>query len=268
MDFTISPSPTYQIVFSRYDAALFPKFESVFKPAQTQGAFHLLAQPPAEAERALVMVNCGEKDVTALRYHWVMTDQHGKVEKSTVSLDSYQIEGNHAVLRVKESKLVSRFGAVDESLIDHARAGGGVIAGGINNRESIVGMTSLLFDVDMLLFADGEIVGSDTGKFALELRCRQRAAEFVARQIQLGEAESRDVAPVLSALAEIPVLRDRTYPHGDFVASWVRRYARECLRAIHHNSVVWTTIVRRLANHATLPKFYRNAGTAEGDSLN
>ena len=120
-----------------------------------------------------------------------------------------------------------------------------------------------MFDVDMLLFADGEIVGPDTGKFALELRCRQRAAEFVAEQIRLAEAESRDVSPVLSALAVIPLLRDRLYPHGDFVASWVRQYASQYLRAVHHkNEVMRRGTLRRLENHSTLPKFYRSEGNA------
>jgi hypothetical protein len=63
----------------------------------------------------------------------------------------------------------------------------------------------------------GEIVGPDNGRFAVELRCRQRAAEFVAKQIRLAEAEDRDVTPVPSALAEIPVLGNRLYPQGDFV---------------------------------------------------
>jgi len=64
MDFTISPSPTRQIVVSRYDAVLFPKFKGVFEQVRNHGAFNLLAQPPEEAVTALVMEN--DTDVTAL----------------------------------------------------------------------------------------------------------------------------------------------------------------------------------------------------------
>ena len=135
------------------------------------------------------------------------------------------------------------------------------MAGGVDDRDSIDEVTSLVFTVDMVLFADGEIIGPDNAKFAGELLCRRRAAEFVAKQIRLAEAESRDVTPVLSAFAEIPVVRDRIYQQGDFVTSWIRRYANEYLRAVHHNmDFVRTATLRRLENHATLPEYYRNEG--------
>ena len=90
----------------------------------------------------------------------MLTSREGKVRKRTVSYDSYQgIAHDHAVLPAKKRKLISRLGAVDESLIDHVRAGGGAIVGGVDDRDSVAGVTALLFDVDMLLFADGEIVG-------------------------------------------------------------------------------------------------------------
>ena len=259
MDFTISPSPTDQIVFRRYEAALFPEFQRVFEQVGNQGAFNLLAQPPEEAARALVMENRDDKDVTALRYDWVMTHRGGTVRKRTVSYDSYLLEKYHAVLPAKERKLISRLGAVDESLIDHVLAGGGVIAGGVGDKDSIEEVTSLVFTLDMLLFADGEVVGRDDGKFAVELLCRQRAAEFVGNQIRLAKTESRDVRPVLLALAGIPVLGNRQHPQGDFVAAWVRRYASEYLRAIDHKvDFLRTATLRRLENHKVLPKYYRS----------
>jgi hypothetical protein len=76
-------------------------------------------------------------------------------------------------------------------------------------------VTSLRFEIDMLLFADGELAGPDTDKFAAELRGRKPAAEFVAKQIRLAEAEGRDVTPVLSALAEIPSLGRLGHVQGD-----------------------------------------------------
>lgn len=76
----------------------------------------------------------------------------------------------------------------------------------------------------MLLFADGELAGLDAEKFAVKLACRKPAAEFVAKQIRLAQAENRDVIPLLSALAEAPYLRD------DFLAKWTRYYAADFLR--------------------------------------
>jgi hypothetical protein len=263
MDFTISPSPTHQVVFRRYDAALFPKFESVFKQVGSQDSFHVLAQPPEEATRALVMENRGDKDITALRYDWVITNRDGRVRNRTVSYDSYLLEEYHAVLPAKRRKLISRLGAVDESLIEHVLAGGGAFGGGVDFRDSIAEVTSLAFIVDMLMFVDGEVVGPDNGKFAVELLCRRHGAEFVAKQIRLAEAERRDVAPVLSALAEIPAFRKRLYPQGDFVTGWIRRYASEYLRAVRHNDdFLRAATLRRLENHRMLPKYYRSEGSA------
>jgi hypothetical protein len=266
MDFTISPSPDDQIGCTRYDAALFPKFGSVFEQVGDQGAFHLLAQPPEEATRALVMENRGDKDVTALRYFWVMTNRDGTAKNRTVSYDSYLLEEYHPVLQAKQRKLISRLGTVDESLVEHVLAGSGVFVGGVDFRDSIAEVTSLTFTVDMVMFADGEIAGPDSGKFAVELGCRRRAAEFVAKQVRLAEAESRDVAPVLSAITEIPTLRNSSYPQGDFITAWIRRYANEYMRAVRHNNdFLRAATLRRLENHRTLPEYYRSGGRPDQD---
>jgi hypothetical protein len=133
----------------------------------------------------------------------------------------------------------------------------------VDFRDSIAEVTSLAFVVDMLMFADGEIVGPDDGKFAGELRCRRRAAEFVAKQVRPAEAESRDVTPVLSAPAEFPILNDPLYPPGDFITRWIRQHASQYLRAVHHSDdFLRAATLRRLENHRLLPRYYRSEGGA------
>jgi hypothetical protein len=264
MDFTVCASPSNQVLLSRYDAAFFPTFRIIFEGPRSERSLEFLAQPPDEAETAVVMENRAGKDITALRYYWVMTGEDGNVRKHTVSSDSYMVDVYHPVLRVRDRKLICRSATVDESLIDHLLGGGGIMGSGTrSSTQSLAGMTSLRLDIDMLLFADGEIAGIDTDKFAPELRGRKPAAEFVAQQIRLAEAEGRDVAPVLSALAEIPSLGRLGHAQGDSLVHWIRHYAREYLRAIGQTLDrvdMREAQLRHLENRPTLPKFYRREG--------
>jgi hypothetical protein len=261
MDFTVSLSPNDQVVLSRYEAAFFPKFRVIFEGTRSERSFEFLAQPPDEAETAVVMENRADKDVTALRYYWVMTGEDGNVRKHTVSSDSYIVDVYHPVLRVKDRKLICRSVTVDESLIDQVLSGGGSMGCRIGSgTQSLAGVASLQLEIDMLLFADGELAGPDTNKFAAELRGRKPAAEFVAEQIRLAEAEGRDVTPVLSALAEIPSLGRPGHAKDDPLVHWTRRYAREYLQAAGRrigDLDMQGTKLRHLENRPSLPRFYR-----------
>lgn len=252
MEFTFSASPSPNLVVTRYDAALFPKFRIVFESPSPGGVFRMLAQPPEEAGRAVVMENRADKDVTALRYCWFMASDGAKERKHTVTSDSYMVDVYQPVLKAGDRKLICPSTTVDESFIEHVQRGGGGIGGG--GSHSLASVQSLRLEFDMALFADGEIAGPDTDRYAAELQCRKPAAEFIAKQIRLAEAEGRDVAPVLSALAEVP------YLHPDPLAKWTKEYARESLRRIKNPfpGVDWrTAVLRHLENRPTLPKVYR-----------
>ena len=107
----------------------------------------------------------------------------------------------------------------------------------------------------MLLFAEGELAGRDKDKFAAEPACRKPAAEFIAKQIRLAQAENRDVTPVLSAFAEAPYLRD------DFLAKWTRHYAADFLRHMG-DEFTREARLRHLESRPTLPKFYHRAASS------
>jgi hypothetical protein len=261
MDFTVGPSPSNEVVLSRFDAALFPKFRIIFEGPWSGRSLEFLAQPSDEAERAVVMENRSGKDITALRYFWVMTGEDGNVGKHTVSLDSYMVDVYHPVLKGGDRKLICRGSAVDESVLDHLLGGGGIMgAGSGSDPESMRGVVSLRLDIDMLLFADGEIAGLDTSKFAAELQSRKPAAEFVAKQIRLAQAEDRDITPVLSALVEIPCLGRLGHAQGDPLVHWTRHYAREYLHAARRqigNVDMREANLQHLENRPALPKFHR-----------
>jgi len=250
MEFTIGPSPSPAIVLSPYDRELFPKFQAIFETAEKEGLWQSLVQPLEEAGRAVVLENRSGKDLTALRIRWVMTSADGKTTERTSSSDSYQADVFHPVLKPQDRKLICFSMAVDESFLDHLHRSGGAIAGIGERRPLPDGTISLRFEIDMLLFADGELAGPQANKYTLEIQCRKPAAEFIARQVRLAEAEKRDVTPVLSALEEMP------YLHDDLLAHWVRRYASYYL--IHSGSEQRReSALRHLENRHEPPEFYR-----------
>jgi hypothetical protein len=124
---------------------------------------------------------------------------------------------------------------VDEALIDEVGAGGGFIGLGLVTTQmsrSLPAIVELSFEIDFLVFEDGETAGPDSDPYAVELHCRKPAAEFIARQIRLAMAESRDLTPVLSALADIRCFGNLRRTQGDRLVQWTRPYAREYLHAM------------------------------------
>ena len=79
MEFTITPSPVTEVIVCRYDQTQFPKFRVIFEPPATDNLVKIVAQPPEEAARAVVIENGSDKDITALRYRWIMTLGAGDV---------------------------------------------------------------------------------------------------------------------------------------------------------------------------------------------
>lgn len=251
MEFSLGNSPSVDVVFRRYDPAMFPKFRLLFEVPSDDNPLRFFAQPSEESNFAVVMENHAGKDVTAMRYNWVMTAQDGSVKKHKCSSDSYMVDVYYPVLKADDRLLICRSKSIHESLIDHVLNGGGTMGGRIaTSVSSPFVLTSLRLEIDMLVFADGEIAGPDTERFAAELSCRKPAAEFIAKQVRAAESDHRDVTPVLSALAQVPHLRD------DYLAYWTQHYASWYLRTVQHETVSGT-VLRHLENRPTLPKFYR-----------
>lgn len=261
MDFGVGVSPSTQVVLSRYDAAVFPKFRAVFDEPRSESLVQFLAQPPEEAERAIVLENRAGRDVTALRYFWVMKGADGKQQTHTVSSDSYVVDVYHPVLGAGDRKLICLSATVDESLIEHVLRGGGFMGGRVGSgRPSLAGVTSLRLEIDMLLFSDGEIAGPDSEKLVAELQSRKPAAEFVAKQIRLAQAEGRDVTPVVSALTDMPSFGRLGHAQGDPLVHWTQHYARQYLQAMRQESEhfdIREARLRHFENRPTLPRFYR-----------
>jgi hypothetical protein len=261
----ILPSPSADIFVVPYEEAAFPKFSELFKTPSSLSPLGLFAVDPEEASAAIVLENRSQKAVTALHYQWRTIDETGKQNSRTVGGDSYMVDVYHAVAAPGSRQLITPSGSVDEATIDHVRSGGGVVGGRIGGKisgsvEPVI--VELTFEIDFVLFEDGEIAGPDPEKYALALQCRKPAAEFVAKQIRLAMAESRDVSPVLRALAEIPCFGNLKQAQGDRLVQWTRHYARDYLHAMERETITfdWREArLRHLESRPTLPKFYRRS---------
>ena len=111
-------------------------------------------------------------------------------------------------------------------------------------------MVALRFELDMILFEDGELAGSDIDGYAAGLQTRKPAAQFIAEQIRLALAEGRDVKSLLDAL-----VKHRPRPN-DFLAYSKWLYAMQCLSWAHHERG-WEERLRSLENRPVMPRFYR-----------
>jgi hypothetical protein len=171
----------------------------------------------------------------------------------------------HPVLGRGDRKLISwSTTTVDESLLDHVLRGGGYICGTFYSPH-VNPVSSLRFELDFVLFMDGEIAGPDKDRYAVELQCRKPAAEFVAKHIRLAESESRDVTPVLSAIAEMPHIENLRPAEENPLVYWVQKYAGDYLGTVRHNIGTVNSPqaeLRHLENRPILPKFHRRHSSA------
>lgn len=55
MEFTITPTPIPEVLVSKYDQARYPKFRVVFEPPVADNLMKVVAQPPEEAARAVII---------------------------------------------------------------------------------------------------------------------------------------------------------------------------------------------------------------------
>ena len=219
------------------------------------------ARDPAEILLTLVLENRSEKAITGLSYRWRKLDRSGKVRNHMVFSDSYRVDEFRAVAAPGSCHLLGPAGALDQAMLDHVQNGGGFIGGIISAIErpqpDVVEVT---FEIDLLVFADGEIAGPDPDRFAALLQCRKRAAEFVARQVRLADVAGRDALPVISALAEIPHIGGPGHGPYDPLVHLTVEFAREYLRHVQHKMGeldLREVELRRLENRPELPKFYR-----------
>jgi hypothetical protein len=222
MQLHIRPSPTPAVVLDRYEMEAFPAFAPLFEIPTASSPLRHFARDPEEASISVVLENRSGKAITAWRYQWEITDAAGNRQTQASSSDSDAVDVFRAIAEPGSRHLISPSASVNDALLKHVQAGAGFIGCGSAASRSWTGVVELTFEIQMVLFAGGEIAGADPDHYAAELQCRKPAAEFIVKQIRLAESEARDVTPVLSALAEAPSLGGLGRAQGDPLVHWVR----------------------------------------------
>lgn len=248
----VTPSPWPDVIVTPFDEVRHPVFKKIFEPQPEDSPLRHLVRDPAEIPLTLVLENRSEKAITGLSYRWRKLDRSGKVRNHTVSSDSYRVDVFRAVVAPGLRHLIGPSGSLDEAMLDYQHKG--------RNKGPQLDVVEVTFEIDLIVFADGEIAGPDPDRFAALLQCRKRAAEFVARQVRLADAEGRDAIPVISALAEIPHLGRPGHGQYDPLVHMTVEFAREYLRRVQHKIGeldIQEVELRRLENSPELPKFYR-----------
>ena len=257
----VIPSPCPDVVITPFDDARHPAFKKIFEPQPEDSPLRHFVRDPAEIPLTLVLENRSEKAVTGLSYRWRKLDGAGKIHNHTASSDSYFVDVFRAVAEPGSRHLIGPSGSLDEAMLEQVLVGRSCIqvrTGGSHKSQSEI--VEVTFEIDLVVFADGEIAGPDPDRFAALLQCRKRAAEFVARQVRLAKAEGREPMPVISALAEIPHIGRPGHGPYDPLVHMTVEFAREYLRRMQHkigDLVMQEVELRRLENRPELPKFYR-----------
>ncbi|HTH52304.1 MAG TPA: hypothetical protein VL495_00055 [Edaphobacter sp.] len=257
MRLRLMPSPNDYVVLARYREGDFPAFRKVFEEVRDDSPLRNFAQPPEAAETAVIIENRSEKEMTALRYCWKFIDADGKDRKKTASSDSYRVDVYRPVMSPGSKLLVTQTGSVDEALIDRVLAGGGFIAAGSTSSLDYQAV-EIEFQIEFVMFADGEIAGADPDHYGAELQLRKRAATYIAQQIRSANAESRDPTPVLTALRDTPHLPNDHLAR--LVADYARTYLRRSVMQMGSLDMKEVTL-KHLENRPELPKFYRRGAS-------
>ncbi len=241
----IVPSPAEEIELSRYVERELPAFGRLQEAAARSLPLQQLLGGVEEDAGTVVLENAGAKNLTALAWRWTFVDAHEQSRTRTSSADSYGNAGARPVAAAGTRLRLTPDGGISEVPLEGVQA-----ARRLPGVAQPPGVMEVWFQIDLLLFADGELAGSDPDRFALELQHRRRAADFVAQQIRAARGEGRDAAPVLAALRDVPHL------HDDALARTVSRFARESLQMPAH---AFQAALRYLEGRPELPDLYRRA---------
>jgi hypothetical protein len=253
----ILPSPSANITLRHYREGDREALHFLSDALPGNSPLQHIADHSNDFSTAIIFENRSEKEITALRYCWSMRDSNDKIRTHTGGSDSYQVDVYRPVALPQSKQLLSVSGRldIDQSLYDHVLAGGGVMGAGASAGGPFSDAAEeVTFQIELVVFADGEIAGPDPSHFAAELQGRKRAAEYVAKHVRLAKTEGRDPTPVVTALRDMPHLRSEVLAH--MVCEYARTYLRQS--SMRAGLVDWTeAALKHLENRPNLPKFYR-----------
>jgi len=194
LGFTIVDSPTLELTLSAYD----PRLHSEFA-----GMLQQLPGSQGTAAHSAVLTNASRERVTAAVSRWTIVSNDGNLRTKYVVRDGYFPVNRATPLWPGQRLLVTpdHFSPAIDVSKPHFW-----ISTGARPSENA---SSLAVALDSAVFESGRIVGPDIHDIAGYIHGRHAAAKRIAQSIKDAEADGRDVAPMLTAMASPEARTDR-----------------------------------------------------------
>jgi hypothetical protein len=166
-------------------------------------AWDKIFRPETEQFRALhvVLENSDDRAILATVMIWTYTDVKGVTQKTVLKADSWArpLLGPNDKAEIVKAHSRSIFGpsaVIPETMVGTSGIGNGILPQQFAGME---GFTNPTFDLDLLVFADGEMVGPDTRHASTDFAARYSAGQRVIAAWKAGGA------PAVQTLAQSPV---------------------------------------------------------------
>lgn len=223
------------------------------RPADAQAIFTGKLSPLVQA--SFWFANNSDRPVVAIATTWVVAKKDGSIRTERFTADSFLITDARPVVEPHRRLLVApRFWLKEESMGQYAASPNFARTQGANlgrTLEEFAQAGVVRVEIDSVIFADGEVVGSNRTRFDSEITERKAAAETVLAAL---DKAGPDADARRSALLRI--ISERIAPSESSVV-WQHRFAQQLLHS--RNSAGTVDYLRRLPKP---PSFHSNTNSS------
>jgi hypothetical protein len=204
----------------------------------------------AVQDAVFIISNKSEKDLTALAIRYVFIDRAGQQKGFRYVTDSYISRRSNPVLAAGSTMMVAPGTFLPESLAGKSYIGGATFSGrglldGVARR--IPSAASIEVELDVAIFADGEMAGPNKLGFPSDIIARAAAARQIADIVARAQARGESPDSALQSVATTPSVKE------DTGARWLRRLASDMLHQRTRRGIDTTP---DLADIVTPPPFH------------
>ena len=189
-----------------------------------------------------ILSNNSQQSVVALAAIWRYTDSSTGAQKRMEFLsDSFQTPDTRPVIEAGVRVLLGPNAIIPERLAREHGASGYLGAIQAETLQPLEKATDLKLDVDLIVFADGEMFGPDMLRTSTDLVARYSAAKKIAAALDSARTSGRSPASALSDYLK-PATTAQSLTPADFEKlqeeNWIRRYSQQAVRSKHPDAVL------------------------------
>lgn len=212
------------------------KLPAAIHPALTVEAFDALRHAVFRQEIAshfgavqdavFIISNKSVKDLTALAIRYVFIDRAGQQKGFRYVTDSYISRRSNPVLAAESMMMIAPGTFLPESLAGRSYIEGATFGGhGLLDRVArhVPLAASIQVELDVAIFADGEMAGPNKLGFPADIIARAAAARQIADVVARAQARGESPDSALRNVATTPSVKE------DTAARWLHRFASDTL---------------------------------------